>query len=547
MDECLLKLNINLIMSELKDSVKYFLIVLLALSVSCNSSETKKTAVNIIPEPSSVVETGGFCKLKSKTAIFISGFNESSLISLFSDQVKEYLVVEPGDGTNADIKIVMEPSKSPEGYALTVNKNNILISAGTLNGAFYGLQTLRQLIIFSEKKNGKLFIPCCSIVDEPRYSWRGIMLDESRHFFGMEKVKQMLDIMALHKLNIFHWHLTDCAGWRLEIKKYPKLTTVGGIGNNNEPDAPATYYTQDQIREIVKYASDRFIQVIPEIDMPGHAAASNRAYPEYSGGGSENYPEFTFNPGFDGTYSYLTDILKEVTELFPSPYIHLGGDEVHFGNQQWNTNMQVKALMKKNKLSDLKAVEQYFVRRMADTIKSLKKTTVGWDEIVDLKLNPKDVVIMWWRHDKPFQLDSALADKYNVVLCPRIPLYFDFVQYDTHKWGRRWKGAYAELETVYNFPFDTLFRIQEFKNQVLGIQANLWTEVIHNDKRLDFMTYPRLSALSEAAWTNGNIKEYSSFLVRLKPMLEYLKGKGIYYFDPFVPGQNPEPAGPEIK
>ncbi len=244
------------------------------------------------------------------------------------------------------------------------------------------------------------------------------MLDESRHFFGEEKVKQLLDIMAFHKLNIFHWHLTDVPGWRIEIRKYPKLTAIGGTGNHNDPQAPAKYYTQEQIREIVKYAGERYIQIVPEIDMPGHAGASNRAYPEFSGGGSKAYPEFTFNPGKEETYSYLTDILKEVTELFPSPYIHLGGDEVNFGNQQWNTNKQVKALMKKNNLPDLKAVEQYFIRRMADTIKSLNKTAIGWDEIIDSKINPEDVIVMWWRHDKPGQLKSALENNYKVVLCP---------------------------------------------------------------------------------------------------------------------------------
>jgi hexosaminidase len=278
--------------------------------------------------------------------------------------------------------------------------------------------------------------------------------------------------------------------------------------------------------------------------MPGHAAASNKAYPEFSGGGSAEYPEFTFNPGLDGTYSYLTDILQEVTELFPAPYIHLGGDEVHFGNEKWNTDKQVKYLMKKNSLPDLKAVERYFVRRMADTIKSLNKTTIGWDEIVDLKLNPEDAIVMWWRHDRPYQLDSAFSKNYRVVLCPRIPLYFDFVQYETHKWGRRWSGAYAALENVYNFPVDSLFRLPEFNNLVLGIQANLWSEVIQNDKRLDFMTYPRLSAMSEAAWTKGDVKDYDNFLIRLNPMLQFLKEQNIYYFDPFTPELNPEPAGP---
>jgi hexosaminidase len=524
--------------------MKYVIVLIFAVCVSCNVSKKNEAGITIIPKPESLSVTGGLLKLNNRATIYCSEENSAAVINTFSDEVKDHLYLEPGKKEGSDIEILIEPGKKPEAYSLHVNKEKITISASTLNGAFYGMQSLRQLIIYSEKKNEKLLIPCCTVEDTPRYSWRGIMLDESRHFFGIEKVKQLLDVMALHKLNIFHWHMTDCSGWRLEIKKYPKLTTVGGIGNNNEPDAPAMFYTQDQIKEIVKYAADRFIQVVPEIDMPGHAAASNRAYPEFSGGGSKEYPEFTFNPGKEGTYDYLTNILIEVKTLFPSTYLHLGGDEVNFGNQQWNTDKHVRSLMKKYNLADLKAVEKYFVKRMADTIKSLNRTTVGWDEIIDLKLDPRDAIVMWWRHDKPAQLDSALTRNYRVVLCPRIPLYFDFVQYTTHKWGRRWRKAFCELETVYNFPPDSLFRIKEPDNLVMGMQANLWTEVIQNNKRLDFMTYPRLSAMAEAAWTNNGNKDYNGFLIRLKPLLNYLKEKNIYYFDPFEPELNPEPAGP---
>jgi hexosaminidase len=525
--------------------MKYFTILIIAICISCSNSKLDEIRIAIIPKPDSVIVARGFYKLDKKAAMFCPETVPGSIVDVFTDEVKDFLQLEKGKKTESAINIIIEPGKKPEGYSINVKKDGIFISASTLHGAFYGLQSLRQLIIYSEKKNDKLFIPCCSIDDAPAFSWRGIMLDESRHFFGIEKVKQLLDMMAFHKLNVFHWHLTDVPGWRLEIKKYPKLTTVGGIGNQNDPDAPAKFYSQEQIKEIVKYAQERFIQVIPEIDMPGHAGASNRAYPEFSGGGSLRYPEFTFNPGKDGTYSYLTDILKEVSQLFPSNYIHLGGDEVNFGNQQWNSDKFVKKLMKKHNLTDLKAVEKYFVRRMADTIKSLNKTTIGWDEIIDLKLNPEDAVVMWWRHDKPGQLKEALENKYRVILCPRIPLYFDFVQFEMHKWGRKTKGKLCDSKTVYNFPPDTLPGVKEYRSQVLGMQANIWTEVIQNNKRLDFMTYPRISALAEAAWTKPGNKNYVNFLIRLKPLLNYLKEKDIYYFDLFNPESSPEPAGPE--
>jgi hexosaminidase len=525
--------------------MKYFTIFIIIICVSCNSSKKNESGVAIIPQPVSVMETGHFFKLNNESTIFSPDIKVSPVVSVFSEQVKDYISLKKIDNNTSDIEIIIAAGKNPEAYSLNVKKGKIIITASTLNGIFYGLQSLRQLIIYSEKKDNKLLIPCCSIDDAPDFSWRGLMLDESRHFFGIEKVKQLLDMMALHKLNIFHWHLTDVPGWRIEIKKYPRLATIGGKGNHNDPEAPVKYYTQDQIKEIVRYAENRFIQIVPEIDMPGHAGASNRAYPEFSGGGSERYPEFTFHPGKEGTYSYLTDILREVTELFPSPYVHLGGDEVSFGNQKWSSDPLVKALMKKHDLTDSKAVERYFVRRMSDSIKSLNRTTIGWDEIIDSKINPQDAIVMWWRHDKPELLKIALENQYKVVLCPRIPLYFDFVQYNTHNWGRKTRGKLCDLKTVYNFPPDSLPGYQEFRNKVLGIQANIWTEVIQNNQRLDFMTYPRISALAEAAWTKNENKNYDSFLVRIKPLLNYMKDIDIYYFDPFEPGHNPEPAGPE--
>ena len=368
------------------------------------------------------------------------------------------------------------------------------------------------------------------------------MLDESRHFFGKEKVKQILDLMAFHKLNIFHWHLTDVPGWRIEIKQYPKLTTVGAIGNHSNPNAPAQFYTQDDVREIVQYAADRFIEIIPEIDMPGHATAANRAYPEFSGGGSERYPDFTFNPAKKETYTYLTNILREVAELFPSEYIHIGGDEVHFGNAHWKIAPEVQQLMKEQHLQDLKAVESYFIQRMADSVKIIGKKTVGWDEIVDHGLSQENSLVMWWRHNLPEKLKTALNENYDVVLCPRIPLYFDFVQDKLHKFGRKWGDAFAPLDLVYTFPPDTLPGFIQHYNQIKGLQGDVWTERIKNNYRLDYMINPRLSAMAEAAWTKEENKDYDDFLNRLKPMILYLEKQRIGFYNPFLPEATPEPS-----
>lgn len=364
------------------------------------------------------------------------------------------------------------------------------------------------------------------------------MLDESRHFFGKEKVKSLLDWMAFYKLNKFHWHLTDEPGWRVEIKKYPLLTYIGGIGNHSDPDAAPNYYTQEDIREIVKYAAERKITVIPEVDMPGHARAANRAYPEFSGGGSERYPHFTFNPGLEATYSYLTDILKEVDMLFPSQMIHLGGDEVHFGNQQWNDIEGVQRLMAENQYTDLSEVEKHFMVRMADSLYAMGNKFLAWDEMADIPLPVDKTIIFWWRHDQPDYLTKALKRNYPVVLCPRIPLYFDFVQHDSHKVGRRWAGAYSELEGVYYFNAEQY--AGDRTPQVLGIQANLWTEVIRTPERFDFMMFPRISALAEAAW--GNNADFSGYQERVGDHLSLYKEQGIYYFNPFCPEEFPEPA-----
>src|SRR5690606_20063675 len=257
-----------------------------------------------------------------------------------------------------ELRLSNNATDNEEGYLLSVTDKKVIITGNSTAGVINGISSLLQLAASGSKKDQKIVLAGWNIKDAPLYAWRGLMLDESRHFFGINKVKSILDWMALYKLNRFHWHLTDEPGWRIEIKKYPRLALVGGVGSHTDPNTPAQYYTQDQIAEVVRYAAERNITVIPEIDMPGHATAANRAYPEFSGGGSEKYPNFTFHPGKEATYSYLTDILREVNALFPSGMLHLGGDEVSFGNQQWLSDPEVKKLMAQNKLNNVLEVEQ---------------------------------------------------------------------------------------------------------------------------------------------------------------------------------------------
>lgn len=310
--------------------------------------------------------------------------------------------------------------------------------------------------------------------------------------------------------------MTDEPAWRLEIQKYPLLTLVGGIGSQTDPYAPAAYYTQNDIAEIVAYAQERQIEVIPEIDMPGHATAANRAYPQLSGGGNEKHPDFTFHPAKDITYSFLTQVLRETKALFPSAVIHLGGDEVSFGSEAWNSDTQVQDLKQKHHLNDNKAVENYFMRRMADSLKTMDATLLAWDEMVDADLSKEKTILMWWRHDKPEQLKAILKAGYKTILTPRLPLYFDFVQEESHKYGRKWGKLYNPLENVYNFSPDHYGSLTIEKNQILGIQGNLWTETVINTNRLDYLTFPRLAALAEVGWTKSSNKNYVQFSESLK-------------------------------
>ena len=429
-------------------------------------------------------------------------------------------------------------------YRLEVTPRRIIVSAAGREGIFYGVQTLLQLA-------GKdRTLGCCRIADAPRYAWRGFMLDEARHFFGKEKVKELLDWMAYFKLNKFHWHLTDETGWRVEIKKYPRLTTVGGKGNWSEPDGEeARFYTQEEIREILDYASARHIEVIPEIDMPGHATAANKAYSELSGGGTPEHPDFTFNVGKEEVYAFLTEVLREVADLFPSSYLHIGGDEVAYGIKAWETDPHVQGLMRREGMKQVKEAERYFMHRMADSVRLLGKTLVGWDELVDLNVPVEGTQILWWRHDRVNQLKKSLSGGYATVLCPRRPLYFDFVQHKTHKWGRVWNG-FCPLEDVYAFPDKGMasWQIpQEQMKLVKGIQANLWTERVQHAERLDFMTFPRLCALAEAAWTAPEKKDYESFCRRMETVYDRFDRAGIYYFDARRPERHPEPEGAKQK
>ncbi|SOD11497.1 beta-N-acetylhexosaminidase [Pedobacter xixiisoli] len=518
--------------------------IILIFTILFAGLTTRAQDIAIIPKPLKAVKNSSAFALNQQTQI-VANKEALKIAEYLQTELLKYqgIALRSADKATAnyiDLQIKPNAKQALEAYQLSIGEKKIEIKAANPQGLFAGVTSLLQLIRQQPSVNHQIAIPSWNIEDQPRYAWRGVMLDESRHFFGKEKVKQILDWMAFYKLNKFHWHLTDQPGWRIEIKKYPKLTVIGGVGSFTDSLAKAQYYTQEEIKEIVRYAAERFIDVIPEIDMPGHATAANKAYPEFSGGGSPKYPEFTFNPGKEGTYQYLTDILREVDALFPSQMIHIGADEVHFGNQHWNKDEAVQALMKKNNFKDLPAVEAYFVKRIADSIKALNNEVLAWDEIVSGNLSSDQTTVFWWRHDKPEILKQALEKGFKVVLCPRSPLYFDFVQDSAHVVGRKWAGKFVPLKSVYDFPSKEITDLPNANSLIRGIQANIWTEVIVDEQQLDFKLFPRIAALAEAAWTNTETKNVSEFNNRLKKHFEFYTADGLYFFNPFNTKASPE-------
>ncbi len=422
------------------------------------------------------------------------------------------------------IRYVYSAKMAPEAYELKIGRRGIAIKSSSPEGRFYAEKTLGQL-----SRNGHLYRGI--IKDSPRYAWRGFMLDEARHFFGKEKVKEILDMMAEFKLNRFHWHLTDSQGWRVEIKALPQLTEIGGIGCETDKKSPAKFYTQEDIREIVQYASERHIEIIPEIDMPGHARAAVRSIPEIDG------LQGTLNPGKELTYDVIRTILTELAVLFPGRYIHIGGDEVQ--NEKWITLPEVHALMQREGYSSVQQVQHYFGRRVAAIVISLGKEVLAWDDLAESGIKPSSIVLQWWRADHPEVFHKALDAGFRMVVCPHLPMYLDYCQEPGQKYGHRGRKQH----------FNTIRQIYEYKIEdsplVLGIQANLWTEHVHNSERVDFMLYPRLFALAEQAWSEN--RDYEDFLHRLEYVYSWMDAQGFYYYDARDSSRHPEPACPNIR
>ena len=521
---------------------------------SCGENDktalSKKNEYHIIPQPQSLSPKDGQFTINEKTTLIFS--TEEAVQKLANWFLQK---VEKGTGLqlnfNADNpsknKIVLVLDKemtAEEGYSLSVNADQIIAKAKNPIGLFYALQTLRQLLppqfeSGQQEKGIAWTVPALELSDAPRFPYRGMHLDVARHFFDVATVKQYIDQLAFHKLNYFHWHLTEDQGWRIEIKKYPKLTEIGGYRNGtligHANDKPhefdgkryGGFYTQEEIKEVVEYAATQFVTVVPEIELPGHAQAALTAYPELSctdeplevwkrWGVSDN----VFCPT-EETFEFLENVLEEVIALFPGKYIHIGGDECP--KTKWEESAFCQQLMRKEGLKDEHELQSYFIRRIEKFINSKGRQIIGWDEILEGGLAPNATVMSWRGISGGIE---AAKSGHDVIMTPTSHCYFDYYQSD-HPDEPLAIGGFLPLEKVYSYePIPEELNEAEAK-YVLGAQANVWTEYIPTTKQLEYMTFPRMCALAEVVWSKKEARDFDNFLQRVYPHLTRLQKMGI--------------------
>lgn len=520
--------------------------LLFCFSVFLTASCFAQSSLNIIPAPVKAELKEGTFTISPSTKIVLEASNVEKSAAFFNKYIKalygfELKIVKGNAYPENAIVLNYDrlDNELPGAYELKVNKDNIYIGGDNEEGVFYGIQTLIQLL--PTEKSKTLAIQQCSISDAPRFGYRGMMLDCGRHFFSVDFVKQYIDFLAMHKMNTMHWHLTEDQGWRIEIKKYPKLTQIGscrngtiighhpGTGNDNTKDCG--YYTQAQIKDIVKYAADRYITIIPEIEMPGHASAAIAAYPQLSCFPNENtpiakgvkwsgdstgkqvqqswgvYPD-VFAPT-DYTFNFLQDVLDEVIALFPSKYIHIGGDECP--KDYWKRSDFCQNLIKEKGLKDEHGLQSYFIGRIEKYLNSKGRNIIGWDEILEGGLAPNATVMSWRGEAGGIE---AAKQHHSVIMTPTTYVYFDYSQ--TKKEDSLTIGGYLPLETVYNYePLPTQLTTEE-QAFIKGVQANVWSEYMSNPSKVQYMVFPRMTALSEVAWSGKDKKNWADFQQRLQ-------------------------------
>lgn len=492
--------------------------------------------IPLIPKPVEMIEKDTFSHLRKNGGVFFDSHFEKSRQFFF--EFFPFLEEKEGDS----VQISFDASLAREAYRLKIENHQVKLSASDGAGLFYGFESLRQIIFFSKKENDSLLLPDCAVFDRPRYGFRSMHLDEARHFFGMKTVKRLLDFMALYKLNTFHWHLTDDQGWRIEIKKYPRLTEIGAYRRDSaiggwkqfqlEGKPHGGYYTQEEIREIVDYAAKRHIQIIPEIDMPAHFTAAFAAYPHLAcreipvevawhfGGKTPKLagiPDWNRSAciGKESTFDFVFDCLEKIFDLFPAPYFHIGGDEAP--KQEWEKCSYCQKRMKENHLATTEDLQGYFNNRVNEFAKKHGKKLIVWNEALAAKGLDHSVIGQYWTPKWDENVNPYLAKGGQLIVCKHQACYFDM--------------PYAQYPLWNTYQFDPVKHLipKKYENQILGIEGLLWTEWVSTQEKMDMQIFPRLLALAEISWTEPEKKNFRDFLARLSLQERLLDDLGVNY------------------
>lgn len=519
-----------------------FILILLFPFVSCKNEFNAETDYSLIPHPYSLREGSQAFTLNGETRILISGDDIAGSAKILQEYIQELAELKLDIILQEEAKslqnvillstISREKRLGTEGYRMQVDRDKVLITSNDVDGIFYGVQTVFQLFEIQnlEDSSTDLVISAIRIWDEPRFSYRGMHLDVARHFFDVDFVKRYLDLMAYYKFNTFHWHLTEDQGWRIEIKKYPKLTELGAWRTEKDGSRYGGFYTQDEIKEVVAYAKKLHITIIPEIEMPGHSRAALAAYPELSCTGKKqeipnNWGVFKdiYCAGNDKTFEFIEDVLDEVIDLFPGSYIHIGGDEAP--KDRWEECDKCQARMQKEGLENEHELQSYFIKRIDAYLTSKGKKLMGWDEILEGGL-AKNATVMSWRG-----MDGGIAaarQGNQVVMTPGTHCYFDHYQAD-RAFEPKAIGGYTSLKKVYEFEPVPEDLFTEQKSLILGAQGNVWTEYMHTTDYVEYMILPRMLALSEVLWGKEDSKNWSAFQERLQDHFSLFEKKGYRY------------------
>jgi hexosaminidase len=527
----------------------YCFLALTFLFVSCSTPEKKQApGINIVPKPVRVSQSFGVLALDSQVAIITRTPTEAKVAKLLQDELQ---LLNISVSPHASQKITLErlwtlDSVNREGYVLTVDSSGVAIRGNSAAGMFYGIQTFLQLL----PTQGEKVLPYVNIADYPRFSYRGLHLDVGRHMFPVGFIKKYIDILAKHKFNKFHWHLTEDQGWRIEIKKYPKLQevaafrdeTVIGLASTRTRNEPhefdgqryGGYYTQEEIKDVVAYAAERFVEVIPEIELPGHATAALAAYPNLgcTGGPYKTATTWGIFPdvycaGKEETFRFLQDVMDEVMPLFPSKYVHIGGDEVFnkYFKTSWESCPRCKKRMKSEKLKDVKELQSYFVQRMEKYLNSKGKTIIGWDEILEGGL-AENATVMSWRGEEGGI--AAAKQKHDVIMSPENWFYLDHAQ-DTSVTEPLTHAGFTPIQETYAYePISAQLSAEEAK-YILGVQGNVWTEYMKTPEHVEYMAYPRACAIAEIGWSPRENRSFDDFRKRMQAHGKRLKAWNVNY------------------